>query len=236
MKRTLLAVGIAVLISMLLVPYGRIDVVGGLGEPRWFSPLFWPPPDHWYHEILWIRFYAQTAFVTLLAVVLVNILPHRPGTLRMLFITVAAAIAILLVIGFSLHYFTRRPASVPQPRLKAADKDFRQLDLALIEPYDFTMNFGGWGEGWIRNKASDQIDALDIRVEIKNFAGDTIISQSHTVFVSIPPGQAAPIHFQLSQSPTTFGLRGTPSDNTPLPHDVTRWSWRWYVEAAGTRK
>src|SRR5262249_325844 len=131
------------------------------------------------------------------------------------------AITILLLVGFSLYYFNSRsgPPSFPQPPPKA--KDFRQIDLALTEPYDFTMMWQGMGEGWIRKKSTEQIDVLAMHVEIKNFAGDTITSESYPLLVHIPPSQAAPIHFHLTKSPDKFGLSGPPQGGMGSPggHD-----------------
>jgi hypothetical protein len=240
MKRTLLAVGIAILLSTMFAPH-KADWELDIWGHRWVS-CRWLLFDKTY-QVLWRDFYLQTAFVALLAAVLVNLLPRnvrtRQAKVRMLVVTVASSIAILLLIGFSSR---SSPPSFPQPPLKAADKDFRQIDLGLIEPYDFKMNWLGQGEGWVRNKSTDPLDALDIHVDIKNFAGDTVTSESHTVRVHIAPGQAAPIVFKLSKSPGDFYLLGPPQSES-VPPEVRRqfegdlqWDWTWYLEAAGTKK
>jgi hypothetical protein len=67
MKRTLLAVGIAVLISTLCVPCYGINTYG--------VPFF--------HEyctgirIIWAKFFLQTIFLAVLFSVIVNLLPRR---------------------------------------------------------------------------------------------------------------------------------------------------------------
>ena len=75
MKRTLLAVGVAVLVSMMLVPdvrsYGctLCVVAGGYA----FKPFVLVVD-----RIAWGRFILQTVFLSVLAAVLVNLLPRRP--------------------------------------------------------------------------------------------------------------------------------------------------------------
>jgi hypothetical protein len=69
MKRTLLAVGVAVLVSMMLTPrgpYRRIEM---------WVPFFWDT-DYW--RILWTPFILQTVFAAVVAAVIVNLFPRRP--------------------------------------------------------------------------------------------------------------------------------------------------------------
>jgi len=88
------------------------------------------------------------------------------------------------------------------------------VEISLVEPYSFKMNNSGRVEGWIRNKSSVPIDAVDLHVEIKNFAGDTITSETHTVTTQIPPSQATHISFTVSSTPADSGLFGE-SDRSP---------------------
>jgi hypothetical protein len=77
MKRTLLAVGIVVLLSMMFAPHSiswYLDILG----IRWgyYYWLYYPLFDKTYC-VEWKDFYVQTAFVALLVAVLVNLLPRR---------------------------------------------------------------------------------------------------------------------------------------------------------------
>ena len=71
-KRTLLAVGFAVLASLLFVPYGGIHhgVVFNRGRSA-----FWDVP---YDLIALTPFILQTVFAATAAAVIVNLLPRRP--------------------------------------------------------------------------------------------------------------------------------------------------------------
>jgi hypothetical protein len=75
MKRTLLAVGIAVLISMMLIPVGDYRV-------RMWLPFFydtaWLPWDTRRWDVLWTPFILQTVFGAVAAAMIVNLLPRRP--------------------------------------------------------------------------------------------------------------------------------------------------------------
>src|SRR5262249_3764587 len=73
MKRTLLAVGVAVLASMTFAPHSTIcgwDIWGNEWVSYWWV-LF--PVCAKTDYVLWLNFYAQTAFVAVLAAVLVNL-------------------------------------------------------------------------------------------------------------------------------------------------------------------
>jgi hypothetical protein len=77
MKRTLLAIGIAVLISMMLMP----RVVYYNGVQIWlpfFVDTAWLPANWHVGDIQWTQFILQTVFVAVAAAVIVNLLPHRP--------------------------------------------------------------------------------------------------------------------------------------------------------------
>lgn len=78
MKRTLLAVGIAVLISMMLVPVAREEVafIGALITVANVRPFFFL--INCSCNVLWTPFALQTAFAAVLAAVIVNLFPHRP--------------------------------------------------------------------------------------------------------------------------------------------------------------
>jgi len=71
MKRTLLAVGAAVLISMMLVPMWLAP--GTIIRPFFFPSLVCPSC-----EVLLTQFALQTAFAAVAAAVLVNLLPRKP--------------------------------------------------------------------------------------------------------------------------------------------------------------
>ena len=76
MKRTLLAVGIAVILWMMLIPRGDYGVHIWLPffyDTQWlgFSARNW--------RINWSAFILQTVFAAVLFAVLVNLLPRRPG-------------------------------------------------------------------------------------------------------------------------------------------------------------
>jgi hypothetical protein len=75
MKPTLLAVGVAVLVSLMLVPVGDDEV-------RMWLPFFydvgWLPWNTTYWRILWSPFILQTVFAAVLLAVTVNLLPRRP--------------------------------------------------------------------------------------------------------------------------------------------------------------
>jgi len=68
MKRTLLAIGVAVLVSMMLVPMGW-------GSDTIICPFFFlfACPCH----VLWTPFALQTAFAAIAAAVIANLLPRR---------------------------------------------------------------------------------------------------------------------------------------------------------------
>jgi hypothetical protein len=129
--------------------------------------------------------------------------------------------------------------------LRASSDKFRQVDLGLVEPYGFTLNGYGDGGGWIRNKSSVPIDAVDIHIEIKNFAGDTFTSETHTVMTQIPPGRASKISFTVSSSPRDNGLSSDPVDaytsygldeneNPFAKYANKQWTWHMQIRAAGT--
>jgi hypothetical protein len=69
MKRTLLAIGVAVLASMMLVPmkWGTATIMC-----PFFFLLDCPC------RVLWTPFALQTAFATVAAAVIVNLFPHTP--------------------------------------------------------------------------------------------------------------------------------------------------------------
>ena len=77
MRRTLLAIGLAVLASMLCAPHN---------EPWHLDIWIWSGWVHVLHypffsradKVIWSTFWAQTAFVAVLAAVVVNLLPRRP--------------------------------------------------------------------------------------------------------------------------------------------------------------
>jgi hypothetical protein len=75
MKRTLLAVGVATLISMMLIPRGNY-------KPQMWLPFFydthWLPGWAYYWRILWTPFILQTVFAVIAAAVIVNLFPRRP--------------------------------------------------------------------------------------------------------------------------------------------------------------
>jgi len=75
MKRTLLAIGIAILASMMAVPIGFwwSDDRGNRGyNIKMLAPFFFDPA-----EILWRPFILQTVFAAVLFAVIVNLLPRR---------------------------------------------------------------------------------------------------------------------------------------------------------------
>jgi hypothetical protein len=69
MKRTLLAVGIAIILSMMLIP--RADIYGG----HIWLPFFYETRNL---KIHWSEFILQTVFAAVLFAVLVNLFPRRP--------------------------------------------------------------------------------------------------------------------------------------------------------------
>jgi hypothetical protein len=89
-KRTLFAVGVAVLVSLMLVPFGpdmRIEHV----DKKILEDLYptagyvYPPDTRWpffaapvYYRVKMDEFLLQTAFITTLAAVIVNLFPRRP--------------------------------------------------------------------------------------------------------------------------------------------------------------
>jgi hypothetical protein len=81
MRRTLLAVGIAVLASMLFTPHEHEwDLARQYDWARTgkFFPVFWV---EYRNPILWENLIGQTAFVVVLAAVLVNLRQKRPLTI-----------------------------------------------------------------------------------------------------------------------------------------------------------
>jgi hypothetical protein len=72
MKRTLLAVGVAVLISMMLIPRGDYGGPVRMWLP-WFYDTQWLPWNTEDWEILWTEFFLQTVFAAVLFAVLVNL-------------------------------------------------------------------------------------------------------------------------------------------------------------------
>jgi hypothetical protein len=77
MKRTLLAVGIAVIVSLMLLPH----VVDHNGVQMWlpfFIDTAWLPTDWHVGDIQWTQFILQTIFAGVVAAVIVNLFPHRP--------------------------------------------------------------------------------------------------------------------------------------------------------------
>ncbi len=75
MKRTLRAVGVAVLVSMMLVPVGDFEV-------RMWLPFFydtgWLRQDTGGWGIHWSPFILQTVFAAVAATVIANLFPRRP--------------------------------------------------------------------------------------------------------------------------------------------------------------
>jgi hypothetical protein len=76
MKRTLLAVGIALLASMMLIPRGENGV-------QMWLPFFFDTSgatrfgtDYW--QIRWTPFILQTVFIAIAVAVIVNLFPRRP--------------------------------------------------------------------------------------------------------------------------------------------------------------
>lgn len=84
MKRTLIAVGIAVLISMMLMPmeHKKFIVTTSEGYGGWMTetimrPFFVPTYcDSCY--VLWTPFWLQTLFLAVAAAVIVNLFRRRP--------------------------------------------------------------------------------------------------------------------------------------------------------------
>jgi hypothetical protein len=141
--------------------------------------------------------------------------------------------------AFDANAYARGEEQPPHPSA-SSDKFFRQVDLSLVEPYSFTLNGnsvvwqmgsdGQWQathtfaiDGWIRNKSSMPIVRVDIHIEVKNFAGDTFISETHTVKTQIAPGGASPVSFEVSDP--SKGL-----------DDKKKWSWHTQIQAAGAIK
>jgi hypothetical protein len=78
MKRTLLAVGIAVLVSMMAVPfYGQSDwpCIFYANDTVWIP--FFAGSDL---RVVWTEFILQTVFVCILAAIIVNIWPRDRKT------------------------------------------------------------------------------------------------------------------------------------------------------------
>lgn len=77
MKRTLLAVGGAIPVSMMLVPVGDFEV-------QMWLPFFYDTgwlPEHWRTRswgIHWSVFILQTIFAAVAAAVIANLFPRRP--------------------------------------------------------------------------------------------------------------------------------------------------------------
>jgi hypothetical protein len=75
MKRTLLAVGVAVLTSMMIIPRGLVTVgrYGHVeeGDIQEFLPFFLQSQRH--YEIMWHTFTLGTIFLIILAAVIVNL-------------------------------------------------------------------------------------------------------------------------------------------------------------------
>jgi len=93
MKRTLIAVGVAVLISMMFVPHRIVSAkefldsslsteMGGStwGHHEWlpFYKIGWYNPES--AHVLWTQFALQTVFAAVAAAVIVNLFPRRPKT------------------------------------------------------------------------------------------------------------------------------------------------------------
>jgi hypothetical protein len=74
MKRTLLAIGIPVLVSMMLVPHGADYYGGGYHIQRW-KPFFVDVGPH--RVVLWTPFILQTIFAAVAAAVIVNLWPRK---------------------------------------------------------------------------------------------------------------------------------------------------------------
>jgi hypothetical protein len=79
MKRTLLAVGVAVLISMMLIPRGVVTVehYGHVqeGDIQEFLPFFLHSQQQ--YKIMWHTFMLETIFLVILAAVIVNFPSRR---------------------------------------------------------------------------------------------------------------------------------------------------------------
>lgn len=71
MNRTLLAVGVAVLISMMFVPHQ-----GALSVLNWHGPFF--STNSYGDPIIWESFVLQTIFLAVAAAVIVNLFPRKP--------------------------------------------------------------------------------------------------------------------------------------------------------------
>jgi hypothetical protein len=77
MKRTLLAVGIAVLVSMMFIPCDEWGFYGWRGpQPFWIAIDRMTYLNEW--RLMWPKFILQTVFVAVLFAVIVNLLPRRP--------------------------------------------------------------------------------------------------------------------------------------------------------------
>jgi hypothetical protein len=75
MKRTLLAVGVAVIVSMMLIPRG--DNYGVRMWLPFFYDTDWLPWNTTDWGVHWSAFILQTIFLALLLVVIVNLEPRR---------------------------------------------------------------------------------------------------------------------------------------------------------------
>jgi hypothetical protein len=76
MKRTLLAVGIAVLVSLMFVPYDNWGFWGWQGpQPFWIASENMSVRE-W--RVMWSKFILQTIFAGVAAAVIVNLLPRKP--------------------------------------------------------------------------------------------------------------------------------------------------------------
>ena len=75
MKRTLLAVGIAVLVSMMFVPCDRYGFYFWRGPQPFWICIDGLTPYQW--QVMWPKLVLQTVFLAVLFAIIVNLLPRR---------------------------------------------------------------------------------------------------------------------------------------------------------------
>jgi hypothetical protein len=174
----------------------------------------------------------QTVFLSVVAAVIVNIpWRRRNARIRLLWL-VGIPVVLFVVAGLVIRYFSHPPPALSAVRAtpardRASSNKFRQVPPSWVEPYGFTLNDAGYVEGWIYNKSNVPIDAVDFYVEIKNFHGDIVISETNTVTTQISPDRASRVRFSMSSSPVERGLFNRESHK--------EWFWTWKIEAAGTK-
>jgi hypothetical protein len=175
-------------------------------------------------------YFVLTGIIVIAATLTYTLRPHPNARVRLLWLTVGIPVVLFVVAGLVISYVSHLPSaprSLPAPPVRASNGEFRQVALSLVEAYRFTLSDFGKVEGWIRNKSSVPIDAVDRYFEIKNFTGDTVTSETRTVTTQITPGRASHVEFWLSSSPADNGL-----DNYGSKKE---WSWYVRILAAGTK-